>query len=128
MTGEHDEPEHRHVTIGFVHFGATDDVFEQLGAEELASRLAQLTRLVEEQAARYDICCANVAGGGGKFILTAGAPDAGADGEGRMLRTVLAILDAEPPLPYAPASTPARCSRARSVHRVDARTRSWAMR
>ena len=101
MTGEHDEPEHRHVTIGFVHFGATDDVFEQLGAEELAARLAQLTRLVEEQAARYDICllATDVAGGGGKFILTAGAPDAGADGEGRMLRTVLAILDAEPPLP-----------------------------
>ena len=101
LTGEHDEPEHRHVTIGFVHFGATDDVFEQLGAEELAARLAELTRLVEEQAARYDICllATDVAGGGGKFILTAGAPDAGADGEGRMLRTVLGILDAEPPLP-----------------------------
>ena len=69
--------------------------------EELAARLARLTRLVEEQAARYDICllATDVAGGGGKFILTAGAPDVGADGEGRMLRTVLAILDAEPPLP-----------------------------
>ena len=101
LTGEHDEPEHRHVTVGFVHFGATDDVIERLGAEELAARLAQLTRLVEEQAARFDICllATDVAGGGGKFILTAGAPDAGADGEGRMLRTALGILGGDPPLP-----------------------------
>ena len=92
LTGEHDEPEHRHVTIGFVHFGATDDVFEQLGAEELAARLASSHGSSRNKPRAYDICllATDVAGGGGKFILTAGAPDAGADGEGRMLRTVLA--------------------------------------
>ncbi|MGH8977539.1 MAG: ATP-binding protein, partial [Acidimicrobiia bacterium] len=101
LQAQHDEPEHRRVTVGFLHFGATDDVLQRFGADELGARLAQLTRLVEAQAERYDICllATDVAPGGGKFILTAGAPDAGADGEGRMVRTALGILDGDPPLP-----------------------------
>jgi class 3 adenylate cyclase/tetratricopeptide (TPR) repeat protein len=97
----HEEPEHRRVTVGFLHFGAVDDVLQRLGPDELAARVAALTRLVEEQAARFDICllATDVAPDGGKFILTAGAPDAGADGEGRMVRTALGILGGDPPLP-----------------------------
>ena len=96
-----EEPEHRHATIGFLHFGETDLHVNEFGPRELAARLSRLTRIVEDEAARHDICllASDVAADGGKFILTAGAPGAGADGEGRMLRTALGILAAAPPLP-----------------------------
>jgi class 3 adenylate cyclase/tetratricopeptide (TPR) repeat protein len=101
LSGEHDEPEHRHVTVGFVCFEGTDDVLVRLGPEALRARLTRLTHLVEDEAERYDVCllATDVAPGGGKFILTAGAPDAGADGEGRVLRAALAIVGNDPPLP-----------------------------
>jgi class 3 adenylate cyclase/tetratricopeptide (TPR) repeat protein len=95
-----EEPEHRHVTIGFLHFSGTDVLAGDVGPYELAARIEKLMEIVEDAAARHDICllASDVAGDGGKLILTAGAPGAGADGEGRMLRTAMRILESSLPL------------------------------
>lgn len=89
------EAEHRYTTIGFVHVFGLDDLIADAGPEAVLERLDRLVRVVEKGTGDAGLCLisSDIAGDGTKLILTAGAPDAVEDGEGRMLSVVGAVLD-----------------------------------
>ncbi|MET1003643.1 MAG: adenylate/guanylate cyclase domain-containing protein, partial [Acidimicrobiia bacterium] len=97
LADSHAEAEHRHVTVAFVAVGGLDHVLAASGPDELATQLDEVVATIEDATARHDICllATDVSGDGAKFILTAGAPGTGEDGEGRMLRAALAILETD---------------------------------
>ena len=89
-------PEHRRVTVAFVHFDGTDELIARHGAAAAARSLGNLVREAQEAAEHHDICFlgSDVDADGGKLILTAGAPRSTGEDEERMLLTVRRILDA----------------------------------
>jgi class 3 adenylate cyclase/tetratricopeptide (TPR) repeat protein len=97
------EAEHRHVTVGFVHFGDADAVLDEHGPEVLHRQLDELVEATARVSEQTGVCLisTDISGDGGKLILTAGAPDAVEDGEGRMLTTARAMLDVESLLPMS---------------------------
>jgi class 3 adenylate cyclase/tetratricopeptide (TPR) repeat protein len=97
------EAEHRHVTVGFVHFGHADAVLDEQGADALHAQLEHLVEAGALAAAETGVCLisTDIAGDGGKLIFTAGAPDGVEDGEGRMLSTARSLLDAGVELPLS---------------------------
>ncbi len=101
LLGNDHGAEHRHVTIGFVHVGGVDDMLRVSGHEIVADRLDNLVGAALDLADRHEVCllASDAAGGGVKIILTAGAPDAVEDGEGRMLAVGRALLDTDFGLP-----------------------------
>ncbi len=101
LLGDDHDAEHRHVTIGFVHVGGVDDLMRESGIEAVAERLDDLVGVAIDLADRHEVCLlsSDATAGGVKIILTAGAPDAVEDGEGRMLAVGRALLDADVGLP-----------------------------
>lgn len=93
--------EHRRTTVCFVHVGGVDAVLRAEGAAAVATQLDRVVRVVVDAADEHEVSllATDVAGGGIKLILTAGAPDSVEDGEGRMLAVGRAILDADLGLP-----------------------------
>ncbi|MEX2646888.1 MAG: AAA family ATPase [Gaiellaceae bacterium] len=91
------EAEHRAATVAFLHAGGLDD----LEAEDAAEALDSLVRTVQRAADAHGVCFleTDIDAGGTKVVLTAGAPRTQENDEERMLRTVRAIVEAEPPLP-----------------------------
>ncbi|MEX0682882.1 MAG: adenylate/guanylate cyclase domain-containing protein [Dehalococcoidia bacterium] len=89
--------EHRQVTVAFVHFTSVDEVLAEQGAFETQQRLHALVTSAQEAAAEYGVCflASDVAGNGGKIILTGGAPlSTGAD-EDAVLQTARRIADGD---------------------------------
>jgi class 3 adenylate cyclase/tetratricopeptide (TPR) repeat protein len=88
------EPEHKLVTVGFLHFDGTDELIEQYGAAAAADALKALVTDVQAAANRHEICflASDVDSDGGKVILTAGAPTATGDDEERMLRALRDVI------------------------------------
>ncbi len=101
LLGDDHDAEHRHVTIGFVHIGGVDELLRDSGIEVVAERLDDLVGLAIDLADRHEVCllASDATAGGVKIILTAGAPDAVEDGEGRMLAVGRALLDTDVGLP-----------------------------
>ncbi|HEX4529105.1 MAG TPA: adenylate/guanylate cyclase domain-containing protein [Acidimicrobiia bacterium] len=95
------EPEHRLVTVAFVHYSGTDAMLEQLGAGRVAAALEQLIVVVQRAADRQNVAFlgTDIDADGGKIILTAGAPTTSGDDERRMLLTLREIADADLDLP-----------------------------
>ncbi|MBV8463994.1 MAG: adenylate/guanylate cyclase domain-containing protein, partial [Acidimicrobiales bacterium] len=95
------EPEHRRVTVAFVHFDGTDDLIDEKGPEEAARRLEVLVtnvqRAVDRQGVTFLATDADM--DGGKIILTAGAPSSSGEDEHRMLLAVREIMDSDNELP-----------------------------
>lgn len=93
--------EHRHVTIGFVHVGGVDELLREAGPTIVAERLGNLVDVAIDLTERHEVCllASDATASGVKLILTAGAPDAVEDGEGRMLAVGRALLDADAGLP-----------------------------
>jgi class 3 adenylate cyclase/tetratricopeptide (TPR) repeat protein len=91
------DPEHRQVTVAFIHFEGTDELLTHYEGELAAFALDQLVTTVQEGADRHGVTFlgTDVDLDGGKIILVAGAPDAGGDDEERMLLALRAIADAE---------------------------------
>ncbi|HVM12516.1 MAG TPA: tetratricopeptide repeat protein [Actinomycetota bacterium] len=91
------ESEHRLVSIAFLHFGGIDG----LPADEALARLHEVIGEVQRIAQDHDVTFlgTDIDRDGGKIILVAGAPATFPDDEGRLLRTVRAVLDAGLPLP-----------------------------
>jgi class 3 adenylate cyclase/tetratricopeptide (TPR) repeat protein len=101
LLGNDHGAEHRHVTIGFVHVGGVDDLLRTSGPEMVADRLDNLVGVALDLADSHEVCllASDATGDGVKIILTAGAPDAVEDGEGRMLAVGRALLDTDFGLP-----------------------------
>src|SRR3954454_12578741 len=91
------ESEHRQAAVAFVRFGDTD----ALSPDERALKLDLLVRIVQEACAAHEVTFleSDIDKDGGRIILVAGAPDTAGGDEERLLRTLRAVVDAEPPLP-----------------------------
>jgi class 3 adenylate cyclase/tetratricopeptide (TPR) repeat protein len=96
LAGLH-EPEHKRVTIAFIHFDETDLLIERSGSAECADALDELVSDVQRAADKNGVCFlgTDVDRDGGKIILTAGAPTASGSDEERMLLTLREIMDGE---------------------------------
>ena len=95
------EPEHRTVTVAFVHFDGVDERVMSRGADVVAAELHELVSCVQAAAETNGVTFlgTDIDHDGGKIILTGGAPNALGDDEGRMLLTLRALIDAETALP-----------------------------
>jgi class 3 adenylate cyclase/tetratricopeptide (TPR) repeat protein len=89
-------PEHRRVTVAFVHFDDTDALIAA-GPDEAARQLGGLVADVQRAAEHHEVCflSSDIDRDGGKIILTAGAPLTTGDDEHRMLLALREIADGE---------------------------------
>jgi class 3 adenylate cyclase/tetratricopeptide (TPR) repeat protein len=89
------EPEHRQVTVAFVHFDGTDALIEGSGAETAAESLGELVHDVQDAVGRHGVSflASDIDRDGGKLILAAGAPLASGNDEERMLLALREIAD-----------------------------------
>ena len=94
------EPEHRKVTVAFIHYDGTDRLIVEEGPGEAARQLDVLVTHVQGAADRQGVAflATDADKDGGKIILTAGAPSSSGDDEQRMLLAVREIMDADNPL------------------------------
>ncbi|HEX7247924.1 MAG TPA: adenylate/guanylate cyclase domain-containing protein [Actinomycetota bacterium] len=94
-------PEHRPVTVAFVHFDGTDAAIERDGPERVAEDLHELVTHVQGAADAQGVCFlgSDVDADGGKIILTAGAPSVSGNDEERMLLALRAIIDGDRAFP-----------------------------
>jgi class 3 adenylate cyclase/tetratricopeptide (TPR) repeat protein len=95
------EPEHRVATVGFLKFKGVAALRAAGGPGAVAAALDELIRAVQEAADEEQVTflATDIDADGGKIILTTGAPVTQVDDEGRMLRTVRAVLDRPHGLP-----------------------------
>jgi class 3 adenylate cyclase/tetratricopeptide (TPR) repeat protein len=95
------DPEHRRVTVAFVHFDGTDEIARAEGPQALAAALDELVRDVQEavDANGVTFLGTDIDHDGGKIILVAGAPRAHVDDEGRMLGAVRRIVEGSRRIP-----------------------------
>ena len=100
LAGVH-EPEHRRVTVAFIHFDGTDASIEVNGADATARLLDALMGGVQRCADRQGIAFlgTDIDRDGGKIILTAGAPSASEHDDLRMLLALREIMDNHQALP-----------------------------
>ena len=89
------EPEHRRVSVAFVHFDGTDEMIESAGPEAVADYLDSLVSDLQEVVEREGITFlgTDVDHDGGKVILVAGTPSSTGDDELRMLRALREFLN-----------------------------------
>ncbi|HSJ27867.1 MAG TPA: adenylate/guanylate cyclase domain-containing protein [Acidimicrobiia bacterium] len=89
------EPEHRVATVGFLKFKGVAALRDTGGPDSVASALDELIRAVQAATDEEQVTflATDIDADGGKIILTTGAPVTQVDDEGRMLRTVRAVLD-----------------------------------
>ena len=88
-------PEHRRVTVAFVHFDGTDALIESSSPDRVADLLESLITVVQRSSARYGVSfvSTDVDRDGGKIILTAGAPTSAGDDERRMLLALRELVE-----------------------------------
>jgi class 3 adenylate cyclase/tetratricopeptide (TPR) repeat protein len=96
-----DEPEHRHVTIAFVHFDDVDAAIKHEGADATAAALESLVDEAQIAARGHGVTFlgTDIDRDGGKIILVAGAPNSSADDEERMLAALGQIVGHDRRLP-----------------------------
>lgn len=95
------DPEHRLSCIAFIRFSGTDALLAGPGPDTLAEQLHRTVSLVEEalEPEGISLLATDLDSDGGKFFLGSGIPTAFEDNEGRMLRALRRIADADSPLP-----------------------------
>ncbi|MFN2344115.1 MAG: AAA family ATPase, partial [Dermatophilaceae bacterium] len=95
------DPEHRLAAIAFIRFSGTDALLAGPGPDALAEALHRTVSLVEEalEPEGVTLLATDLDSDGGKFFLGSGIPIAFEDNEGRMLRALRRIADADSPLP-----------------------------
>ena len=100
-SGPTTEPEHRRVTVAFVHFDGIDTFLEESGPEATADALEQLMGAAQQAADRHGVTFVgtDIDRDGGKIILVAGAPTSTGEDEDQMLLTVRELIDAEGRIP-----------------------------
>ncbi len=100
LTG-HGDPEHRRVTIGFIHFDGLDEMVAARPADEVADALEALVSAAQTACEAHGVTFlgTDVDRDGGKLILVAGAPTASPDDEARMLAALRELQAAELRIP-----------------------------
>jgi class 3 adenylate cyclase/tetratricopeptide (TPR) repeat protein len=100
LTSAHQQPEHRRVTLAFIHFDGTDRLIEEAGPAETARQLDRLVSDVQRAVDRQQVTflATDIDRDGGKIILTSGAPSTFGDDEHRMLLALREVMDAGGPL------------------------------
>jgi class 3 adenylate cyclase/predicted ATPase len=93
--------EHRTVTVGFVFFGGVDDLMLSDGPEAVHERLQALATATERAASGHGVfwLASDVYAGGGKIILSAGAPRSTGHDEDAAVRAAKEILSSDIGLP-----------------------------
>jgi class 3 adenylate cyclase/tetratricopeptide (TPR) repeat protein len=88
-------PEHRPVTVAFLHFDGTDEMLRAEGAEVTALALQDLIETVQAAVDHHGVCFlgSDVDADGGKVILTAGAPSVTGNDEERMLLALRSVVE-----------------------------------
>ena len=94
-------PEHRVVTVAFVHFGGLNRRLSEEKPTDVAADLDQLVTTVADACAANDVAmlATDIDFDGGKFLLSAGAPVARGHEEERMLAATLRIVNADTAFP-----------------------------
>ena len=95
------EPEHRQVTVAFLHFMGVDDLLAKEGPEAVGRALSELVGQVQAAIDPRDVAflATDVYDDGGKIILAAGAPTATGNDSERMLLALRDIVGQEHELP-----------------------------
>jgi class 3 adenylate cyclase/tetratricopeptide (TPR) repeat protein len=95
------DPEHRQVTVAFIHYDGTDELIREAGADAVAYGLDELVRDVQAACEKHGVTFLGTDADkdGGKIILVAGAPRATGDDEERMLLALRRINDGERSIP-----------------------------
>jgi len=93
--------EHRTVTVGFVFFGGVDALLAREGPDAVQERLQTLAGAAHEAAERHGVfwLASDVYAGGGKIILTAGAPRSTGRDEDAAVRTARELVEIDVGLP-----------------------------
>ena len=95
------DPEHRRVTVAFIHFDGVDELLLTRGPEYVAAGLDELTTRIQAAADERGVTFlgTDVDHDGGKIILVAGAPRSFGDDDERMLLTVRSVIEANTRIP-----------------------------
>ena len=95
------EFEHRIAAVAFIRFRGVDALLATAGADAVAGALHSLVSTVQvaADAAGIAFLASDIDEDGGKIILVSGVPRAQADHQGRLLRALRSIADADLPLP-----------------------------
>ena len=95
------EFEHRIAAVAFIKFRGVDALLASAGPDALADALHAVVSTVQVAAddAGVAFLASDIDEDGGKIILVSGVPRAQADHEGRLLRALRSIADADLPLP-----------------------------
>jgi class 3 adenylate cyclase/tetratricopeptide (TPR) repeat protein len=95
------EPEHRQVSVAFVHVGGVDALLAGEGAEALADALEEIVVAAQRIAEEHGVTFleTDIDSDGAKMILVAGAPQTEGEDEERLLRVVLGLSQGSHPLP-----------------------------
>ena len=95
------EPEHRTVTVAFVHFDGVDGFLAREGPDRTADALEEVVAAVEDACEQHGIAllATDVDADGGKLMLASGAPRARGQAEERMLAATRRIIEAKTELP-----------------------------
>jgi class 3 adenylate cyclase/tetratricopeptide (TPR) repeat protein len=93
--------EHRTVTVGFVFFGGVDELLAAEGSDAVQERLQALATAARDAAERHGVfwLASDVYAGGGKIILTAGAPRSTGRDEDAAVRTARELVETDVGLP-----------------------------
>ncbi len=94
-------PEHRQISIAFIHFDGTDEAIAARGPAAVADDLQVMLTDVQAACDEFGVCflATDADDDGGKLILTAGAPTITGNDEERMLLALRKIADAERAIP-----------------------------
>ncbi|TMK84863.1 MAG: tetratricopeptide repeat protein [Actinobacteria bacterium] len=89
------------MAVAFVEFMGTDDLLRANGNAAVATALDECIRTIQEACARYGVTFfeTDIARGGGKVMLIAGAPRSSGNDEGGLLSAVRWVMDRSGQLP-----------------------------
>ncbi len=96
LLGGGEPAEHRHASISFVQFRGVDALHASAGSRAVAEALEPIVSRAQEAADRHGVAFhyIDIAGDGGKILLTGGLPVVRGDDEDRLLRATLEVVHA----------------------------------
>jgi class 3 adenylate cyclase/tetratricopeptide (TPR) repeat protein len=96
LLGGGERAEHRHASISFVQFRGVDALHAVGGGRAVAEALEPIVSRAQEAADRHGVAFhyIDIAGDGGKILLTGGLPVVRGDDEERLLRATLDVVHA----------------------------------